>query len=228
MGINPTATWSMASGAIPSAVLKGMLDNGPILSSEAKARMAELGYSPKQIRAAREKLNVVSRRSGSGTLMRSTWSLPSPDMSLLESADSARDASVSGVAMSDQSSPKSLDPKGTNARQSECAPSEPALQDRTSPRLRVQSSDSAFVPPLTIEEESRIRRRAAHFVHQRGIDQNLATSIATLLVGRDRERSPEGSCVECQGFSMRKLCRALGPQEITVVWYCGSMRRDGP
>lgn len=212
----------------PAMALAELLANGPLRSIEVKARMAKHGYSPKQIRIAREKLNVVSRRSGSGILMRSTWSLPSPDIGLLESADSARDASVPGVAMPDQSTPKSLDPKGTNARQSEWATKEPALQGRTSPRPRAQTSDSAFVPQLTIEEESRITRRAAHFVHQRGIDQKLATSIATLLVGRDRERSTEGSCVECQGFSMRKLCRALGPQEITAVWYCGSMRRDGP
>lgn len=57
-----------------------ILRAGPLDSRTALATMAEQGLTPKQVRRARERLQVVIERRGHGAQMRSTWRLPDGGM----------------------------------------------------------------------------------------------------------------------------------------------------
>jgi len=56
--------------------LRRLLRDGPVTGKKAKAVMTESGYTEKQIRAARERLQVSIVRDGFGTDMKTFWSLP--------------------------------------------------------------------------------------------------------------------------------------------------------
>jgi hypothetical protein len=59
----------------PADALRSILSEGPMTGKEAKRLMADNGYSPKQIRNAREKLGVKTRREGFGKDIQSFWEL---------------------------------------------------------------------------------------------------------------------------------------------------------
>lgn len=65
------------SPAGPDEILRELLSGGAQHSRDVVARMAALQFTPKQVRGARERLNVVARRAGSGRAMHTTWELPS-------------------------------------------------------------------------------------------------------------------------------------------------------
>ncbi|MGL6160442.1 AAA family ATPase [Microbulbifer sp.] len=60
----------------PVETLRDVLREGPMPSKQAEAVMKRSGFTDKQIRRAREKLGVVSSRSGFGADLVSYWSLP--------------------------------------------------------------------------------------------------------------------------------------------------------
>lgn len=60
----------------PAEALKRILSAGPLTGKDAKGLMTGNGYTQKQIRKARESLNVVTARSGFGGDTVVTWSLP--------------------------------------------------------------------------------------------------------------------------------------------------------
>jgi len=60
----------------PSDCLYRILKDNPLESNEAKALMRRNGYTEKQIRRAREKLSVVTARTGNKKDVKSFWSLP--------------------------------------------------------------------------------------------------------------------------------------------------------
>ncbi|SED68324.1 AAA domain-containing protein [Pseudomonas anguilliseptica] len=64
------------SGDDPAEALRRILRDGPIGGKLAKQLMAENGYTTKQTRTARERLDVVACREGFGKDMTTYWSLP--------------------------------------------------------------------------------------------------------------------------------------------------------
>ncbi|WP_295471173.1 AAA family ATPase [uncultured Pseudomonas sp.] len=60
----------------PAEALRRILTSGPLTGKEAKRLMTGNGYTQKQIRNAREKLGVVTARSGFGGETVVRWSLP--------------------------------------------------------------------------------------------------------------------------------------------------------
>jgi hypothetical protein len=50
----------------PEALLQALLADGPRESRDVLAWMAERGFTPKQVRRAREKQCIVAQRSGCG------------------------------------------------------------------------------------------------------------------------------------------------------------------
>lgn len=60
----------------PAEALKRILSAGPLTGKEAKRLMTNNGYTQKQIRNARERLSVVTARSGFGGDTIVSWSLP--------------------------------------------------------------------------------------------------------------------------------------------------------
>jgi hypothetical protein len=63
----------------PSDCLYRILKDNPLESNEAKGLMKRNGYTEKQIRRAREKLCVVTARTGNKKDVKSFWSLPQPE-----------------------------------------------------------------------------------------------------------------------------------------------------
>ncbi|MNN51422.1 hypothetical protein D3C81_1660570 [compost metagenome] len=66
----------MEDGDDPAEALRRILSAGPLAGRDAKKLMTDNGYTQKQIRRARERLSVVTARSGFGGETLVTWSLP--------------------------------------------------------------------------------------------------------------------------------------------------------
>lgn len=60
----------------PAEALRRILSAGPLTGKDAKRLMTVNGYTQKQIRNARERLSVVTARSGFGGETVVSWSLP--------------------------------------------------------------------------------------------------------------------------------------------------------
>lgn len=60
----------------PAEALRRILSDGPLTGKDAKRLMTSNGYTEKQIRNARERLSVVTARSGFGGATIVSWSLP--------------------------------------------------------------------------------------------------------------------------------------------------------
>jgi len=217
-----------AAGDLPEAALLAMLSDGPMQSNEAKARMAQLGFTAKQIRAGRERAGLLVTRAGSGATMHTTWELAEPgkDRAMAfevchvgevgEDKGPTEVAKLAGISV------------GTNGSTPSCASGGVLQTRRWAAGNGAAAVAQAFVPTLTLDEKSRVDRRVDHFVHHRGVDQDVARTAAVMLVVRDRARATSGSCIECQAYTVPTLCRTVGPKAIGVVWQCASMRRDGP
>lgn len=66
----------LEDGDDPAEALRRILSAGALTGREAKKLMTDNGYTQKQIRRARERLSVVTARSGFGGETLVTWSLP--------------------------------------------------------------------------------------------------------------------------------------------------------
>ncbi|MBA1298154.1 AAA family ATPase [Pseudomonas carnis] len=71
-----TVNDSTPDGDDPAEALRRILSVGPLTGKEAKSLMIGNGYSDKQVRNARERLSVVTARSGFGGETVVHWSLP--------------------------------------------------------------------------------------------------------------------------------------------------------
>lgn len=76
----------------PVSALKAVLQAGRMSGKEANKVMAASGYTTKQTRTAREKLNVITTREGFGKDLKSYWELPRP--SLLDSVTAILDSNA--------------------------------------------------------------------------------------------------------------------------------------
>jgi hypothetical protein len=66
-----------ALSTAPREALAALLRHGPIEGQTAMDTLTTAGFTPKQIRGARERLGVAVTRHGFGKAAGSTWSLPS-------------------------------------------------------------------------------------------------------------------------------------------------------
>lgn len=65
------------AGATEAAdLLRELLSAGPLTAKEASAKLAQSGYTPKQVRRAREKAGVVAAKQGFGANAFTVWKLP--------------------------------------------------------------------------------------------------------------------------------------------------------
>lgn len=60
----------------PDEALRELLSGGAQHSRVVTSKMVVMQFTPKQVRRARERLEVVARRAGSGRAMHTTWELP--------------------------------------------------------------------------------------------------------------------------------------------------------
>ncbi|WP_228385975.1 AAA family ATPase [Pseudomonas helleri] len=74
--VEATDDESVEDGDDPAEALRRILSAGPLAGRDAKKLMTDNGYTQKQIRRARERLSVVTSRSGFGGDTLVTWSLP--------------------------------------------------------------------------------------------------------------------------------------------------------
>lgn len=57
-------------------IIRALLAEGPRASREVLADLAARGFTPKQVRVARERQGIVTERGGFGQATRTTWILP--------------------------------------------------------------------------------------------------------------------------------------------------------
>lgn len=95
----------LEDGDDPAEALRRILSAGPITGREAKKLMTDNGYTQKQIRRARERLSVVTARSGFGGETLVTWSLPQAhgDYALFPAPADSRPISASHALMPNES-----------------------------------------------------------------------------------------------------------------------------
>lgn len=74
--VETTDDEGVEDGDDPAEALRRILSAGPLAGRDAKKLMTDNGYTQKQIRRARERLSVVTARSGFGGDTLVTWSLP--------------------------------------------------------------------------------------------------------------------------------------------------------
>ena len=185
--------------------LRAALSGGIRNSREVLAELGALGFSAKQIRRARERLGVLTKRQGRRADMRSMWALPMPQLA---------------PEVVSETSP---------ARARDAEPIPPAYLRKH------KASDSgemlAFAKGLSEAEATRVARRAAAFI-ARGLTAALANDVAIALVlERDRGGTREGSCIECQCMVHGGCTSAEfsgGSRDVREIWYCGYARRDTP
>jgi len=217
-----------AAGDLPEATLLAILAGGPMLSNDVKARMAQLGFTAKQIRAGRERAGLLVTRAGSGATMHTTWELAEPGKEQATASEVGRVGEVREAKGPTELAKLAGISAGTNGSSPGCSPGGVLQTRRWAAGNGAAAAAQAFVPTLTLDEKSRVDRRVNHFVHHRGVDKDVARTAAVMLVVRDRARSTSGSCIECQAYTVPTLCRSVGPKAIGVVWQCASMRQDGP
>lgn len=188
--------------------LQDLLAGGPKLSRDVIAALAAEGFTPKQLRRAREHLGVVVTRNGRGQDMRSSWGLP---VEIPEAPNSGDDGSIHAQ--------RSVVRKGQVL--GHVVPTVPAAANPSAASLR----------PF---EEDRVARRTSLFVGK-GLDITTARQVAVLLVTeRDRTGTRGGSCFECQNLRSPRACIAAdagfgqGPRDAAEVWSCSYARLSGP
>jgi hypothetical protein len=186
--------------------LRAFLAEGSRLSSEVIAAMAEAGFTPKQIRRAREKLGVQITRTGYGGNMRSSWALPGE--------------SCGGADRCGHSDPHSCPPddrwvSGQLRDVTRTKTYTPAPQK--SLRMPARPSHLAGTAPpvdLTGDERKRVDRRVGFFI-MKGLAASDASTLAIRLVfERDRRGTRLASCAECQspmlpGGARQDSCRLI-------------------
>ncbi len=221
-----TVNHSELDGRLPAQHLTGLLAAGPRDSRDVLSALAAVGVSPKQARTARERLGVVVQRSGSGTHMRSRWSLPT-----LAKPNTVAAQPVTGAAP--------MDCQKTNKTQQEL---DAGIQGTNHPSAvfvpeldaDLAATDSAMERVLdrhehlqvTDAEHSRLMARIDAF-KAHGVAPDLAADVARALVLVDRDNRPGvGSCLQCQSFH-RATCPVV-PRAPVEVHLCLYSRRATP
>lgn len=216
-------TGALAQDAI--GVLTSLLASGPQESRAIVASMGQKGFTPKQVRRARERLQLALVRKGAGPSTRTMWSFP--EKGRQEGTTEAGSGGVVPVGM----------PVGGPERRVELLDdgAEGAGIDRESSRAQVgKVKVSAHLEDgLQPFERQRVARRIELFM-AKGIAADEAAGVARLLVfSRDRTGTRDVSCAECQCFHAGRCSAAgagygSGPRPVCELWMCGYSRRDGP
>lgn len=188
--------------------LRAMLAGGPLQSRDVLAVLAVEGFTPKQLRRARENIGVAVTRSGRGKDMRSFWSLRADVPAVPEPVGEESIRAHPGVVR------KGYVP---------------------APCLHAGHGESEVAEAnLQQFEHDRIAQRVPLFI-AKGLDPLTARQVAVLLiVQRDRPGIRGGSCAECQNMRSPKACTAAdagfaeGPRPVTELWSCGYARIGGP
>jgi hypothetical protein len=198
--------------------LHGLLTGGSGLSGMLIAAMKHAGFTPKQVRRAREKLGVQITRTGHGASMRSWWALP---------GESCRDADRCG-----HSDPHSCPPDDRRVYGQLCdiqriktytpAP----LKSLRAPAGPSDFAGTASPVDLTEDERKRVDRRVEFFI-MKGLAASEASTLATRLVfERDRRGTRLASCAECQSPMLPGGCRIVrDPMELHC---CDGLRNVAP
>lgn len=193
--------------------LRNELAGGPRASRELLKLAAQAGITAKALRGARERLDLIVRRSGNGRAMRSTWELPlSIDLGLEAAGIHARnDSAMYARPHAREASHERGDGCTSLNVRIEAAPmtAQPAL-GRT--------------PALESFEQARVDRRESIFAG-RGMTAPAAHDLAVRLVlERDRCAPPAGSRVSCIECQERDCCDQR--HEWGEIHYCHFARRD--
>jgi len=205
--------------------LRTLLAEGSKPSREVAAVLGAEGFTPKQIRRAREREGVVIERAGNGRAMRSTWRLSVP------AAIPALDEMLTFVGVGDTAAHRSARTRQTATVAAKVAaekavPRIQSVQPTNEPRS-ASTAAGLGATNLTDFEVQRVARSATVFV-QRGMGIDAARDLAVRLVlERDRPaRRATGSCIECQMF-VRQECHRT-PNPVADIHECWVRRPDIP
>lgn len=195
------------------AWLREVLAGGPMSSREIGAMASEAGITAKALRGARERLDLIVRRSGNGRAMRSTWELP---LSIDRGLEAAGIEALNDSAM--YARPRARE--AAHERGDGC----------TSLNVRIEAAPMTAQPALgrapALEsfEQARVDRRESIFAG-RGMTAPAARELAVRLVlERDRCAPPAGSRVSCIECQERDRCDQR--HEWSEIHYCHFARRD--
>ena len=204
--------------------LRALLAEGPKPSREVADALGAEGFTPKQIRRARELEGVVIERAGNGRAMRSTWRLS------VSAAIPALGGMLSFVGAGTTASQRSAHARETETVAAKVSAEKAVVRSqRRRPTNQPGSASTLAAAPgatnLTAFEVQRVERNAIVFV-QRGMGPDAARDLAIRLVlERDRPaRRATGSCVECQMF-VRQECHVT-PRTVAEIHECWYRRPD--
>jgi len=205
--------------------LRTLLAEGSKPSREVAAVLGAEGYTPKQIRRAREHEDIVIERAGNGRAMRSTWRLSIPV------AIPALDEMLTFVGVGDTASQRSASERetetvATKVSTEKAVPCTQRMQPANEPGA-ASAFEGLGAANLTDFEVQRAERGAIVFV-QRGMGINAARDLAIRLVlERDRPaQRATGSCIECQ-MLVRQECHVT-PRPVSEIHECWYRRPDTP
>jgi len=205
--------------------LRALLADGPKPSREVAAALGGEGFTPKQIRRAREQEGVVIERAGNGRAMRSTWRLSIP--AAIPALDELLTFVGAGAAASHRSA-HARDTKTVAAKVAaeKAVPRTQSIQPANEPGAASTAAGLGAVN-LTHFEVQRAERSAIVFV-QRGMGIDAARDLAIRLVlQRNRPaREATGSCIECQ-MLVRQECHRT-PNPVADIHECWVRRPDIP
>lgn len=218
-------------------------------SREILVVAGERGFTPHQVRYAREILGVTISRRGNRRSMRSVWALPNPETRCESKPDSKADGDIplnGSPADADCSrsararareGPVRTEVRTVSAQVSAQVPDRQTVEgDGTSDRPEPTTTRvRANISPFTDGEQRRIERRIVHF-RAKGIPQDEAAELARhLVLERDRvnELRDSGSCAECESLGggscqAEKEGAGVAPRPIQEVWNCWCARRPMP
>lgn len=208
-------------GGTPAAAtwLQEALAGGAAESNRLKAAATDAGISPKALRLARERLGIVTTRSGRRATMRSTWELPA----------GAGEGSAETRSITAAVHPREAAPTATLAKPApQAVPLSTGVKDSAGMLRNVDvSQDDGLLPG----EHRRVAQRIERFV-KHGMKHAAAQSLAVrLILERDRTNSREGSCLECSVLEDGRCLPGMrgdtpGPRPPTEIWMCWCARRD--
>lgn len=201
--------------------LRQALAQSPVESSRVKKMASDAGFSPKALRRARERLEVVVARTGRRATTRSFWSLP---------RRRTGEAGASGARSPD---PSHMCTGAEGPTQRAATISTGSLTAEVVPLVANASGarvEPYAVPDLSAAERDRVAWRTSRFVGL-GMSTPDARALATRLVlERDRTSDKGGSCAECQCYD-GKSCEpgaagyTRGPRNPSEIWMCLTARR---
>ena len=205
--------------------LRTLLAEGSKPSREVAAVLGGEGFTPKQIRRARELEGVVIERAGHGRAMRSTWRLSIP-VAIPALNEMLTFVGVGDTASQRSASVRETETVATKVSTEKAVPRTQRMQPANEPGA-ASTAAGLGAANLTDFEVQRAERSAIVFV-QRGMGINAARDLAIRLVlERDRPaRQATSSCIECQMF-VRQECHRT-PNPVADIHECWVRRPDIP